>query len=159
MAMSFTTALDAEIADLERQLAADPRHIKLRELKRVRDLYHHNGATSLPGEFTVISVGATAPAGLSLNTGTFRASSVEPRRPGRQRSPEREQALEEIRKLLRGRTGPTGIREIDAHLDSKGIRIGGADALNNLSALLYTAGGFRSHGRAGWTLAEQEATQ
>jgi hypothetical protein len=78
----------------------------------------------------------------------------EPRSPGRRRSPEREMALQETRSFLFGRTDPTRIKEIDAHLEVKGIRLNGNDPLNNLSALLSISGGFTAHGRAGWTLTQ-----
>jgi hypothetical protein len=41
--MSFIFALDAEIADLQKEIDADPRQVKLRELKRVRALYSGGG--------------------------------------------------------------------------------------------------------------------
>jgi hypothetical protein len=69
----------------------------------------------------------------------------------------REEALKEARAILDGKTEPTRITDIDARLTEKGIRLGGSDPLNNLSALLSTSGEFTAHGRAGWTLTQQGA--
>ena len=43
-------------------------------------------------------------------------------------------------------------------LSQAGITVGGADPVNNYSALLYGRDEFQSHGRDGWTLKEKVHT-
>jgi hypothetical protein len=130
--MSFIVALDQEISVLRAQLSADPRYIRLRELERIRhDLY--------PDE------PAAPPSSSPRDSSTIRS-------PGRRRSAERQKAIDAVTELLTGKAEPIKTVDIDRHLRTLGIRLGGSNPLNNLSALLYHAPGFRSNGRAGWTL-------
>jgi hypothetical protein len=138
--MTAVTPLDAEIATLEAELSADPRVARLDQLKRLRRDY-----LALP----TIEPAAAAPSTVAAN-GSARAA--EPRLSGRRRSPERQQALDAARELLRGKTAPTRTADISAHLEARGITIGGTDPVNNLSAMLSHVADFRSHGRDGWTL-------
>lgn len=137
--LPWNTPLDSEISQLESELNRDARFVRLKQLKEMRENY-----LSLP-PLTV----PTQPFNL-----TAELNSSESRSGGRRRSPEREQALQETKAFLKGKTQPTRLSEIDAYLEAKGVRLGGADPLNNLSALLSTSDEFRAHGRAGWTLNE-----
>jgi hypothetical protein len=144
--MENATPLDAEIDQLKAELRSDPRFARLKQLERMREEY-----LALP------QATASSPPKLQLQLRKMqlRADDGDGRTPGRKRSPERERALEETTKFLAGKTAPTRLGEIDEHLERLGIRIGGSDPLNNLSALLSTSGQFRAHGRAGWTIMEQ----
>ena len=140
--MDFQTALDAEIARIEAELQQDPRAVKLRELTRLRALYasaqpQHPFAARTAAPPTVV------PEGLD--------------RKRRETSPSRAAAIEASRSFLKGRKEPTKTAEIFEHLELNEIQIGGTEPKSNLSALLYHSPYFRSHGRAGWTLKENEA--
>ncbi|WP_142252398.1 hypothetical protein [Bradyrhizobium sp. UNPF46] len=139
--MTMTTPLDSEIAQLEAELESDPRFLRLKRLRTLRE-----GYLDLPA----VAPSNAAPSDQQESYFTLGPGPAQ--RSGRRRSPERELALQEARMLLRGKTEPTRITEIDAHLEARGIRLGGSDPLNNLSALLSGAGDFIAHGRAGWTL-------
>jgi hypothetical protein len=139
-----TTPLDGEIAQLRSDLARDPRYTRLKDLERIRNDY-----LALPQVGVAAPSQPPAPAAKPGN-----GDDAETRSPGRRRSPEREAAIREARGLLAGKSEPTRITEIDAYLTDKGIRLGGNDPLNNLSALLSTSGQFTAHGRAGWTLSQ-----
>jgi hypothetical protein len=146
--MMFRQSLDAEIMRLEAELAADPRAVKLQELRRVRSLYDEGQEASQanPG-VTII-----------LESKTSENSTPPSDKPGRKMSPERIQALMVTRELLKGRASPTRTADILEHLQNQGINIGGNDPQNNLSALLYHAPDFESHGKAGWTLTSQNGS-
>lgn len=128
MATPFVAALDAEIADLEAAIAADPRHTKLRELKRVRGLYQQGSVAH----------------NISISVR---------KRPRRSPSPERQAILDLARQMLAGKTLPTPTSKL---FDGISLieEIPGANPRNNLSAMLSNSPEFVSHGRAGWTLAE-----
>lgn len=143
--MSTPTPLDGEIAQLHAELAKDLRFIRLKHLERLRNEY-----LSLPS----VASSSSTPPNQEPASADSNAGDVEGRTAGRRRSPEREEALKEARALLVGKTEPTRLSDIDAHLTDKGIRLGGSDPLNNLSALLSTSGIFTAHGRAGWTLTQ-----
>jgi hypothetical protein len=136
------TPLDAEITQLEAELRTDPRFARLHLLRQMREAYLRLPPTN--------DLGGPQRAGRDDDVSAARSTDAS--RPGRRRSPEREQAIEEARRLLAGRTTPTRLAEINAHLENLGIRLGGSDPLNNLSALLSTCDDFHAHGRAGWTL-------
>jgi hypothetical protein len=142
--MSFETALDAEIGELQKQLAADPRYIKLQELKRVRHLY--GGGVQLNG---VAGMGTTGPAAVPIT-----APAPAENRSGRKPSPERVKALLVAKEFLRDKKEPTRTADILAYIRGAGIQLGGNDPQNNLSAMLYHSEDFRSRGRAGWVLAQ-----
>src|SRR6266446_2617554 len=115
MHTTFRESLDAEIRRLETELANDPRAIQLQELKRVRDFYQSQGTAGV----TIV---------------------VEPApsdKPGRKMAPERIQALSISRELLKGKAEPIKTADILAHLESRGIKIGGSDPQSNLSAMFY----------------------
>lgn len=147
--MSFETALDAEIGELQKQLAADPRYIKLQELRRVRHLYggvaHFNG---------VAGVATTGPVAAAVTTPATAPPTATENRSGRKPSPERVKALLIAKEFLRDKTGPTRTADILACIRDAGVQLGGNDPQNNLSAMLYHSNDFRSRGRAGWILAQ-----
>jgi len=132
---NFIAALDAEIRDLESELEADPRYQKLRELKRVQDMYSGQGSASV-----------------TQRPAPQRAA---PRRAG---SPERKAILEKAKEFISGRNIPTTTAEIFDHV-SRFVEVPGEKPKNNLSAMLSNSDDFVSHGRAGWTLAEPQAPE
>ncbi len=129
-AVDFIASLKIEIEALESSLRArpDPRVIKLQELRRVMALY-------------------TDPMSpVNYANGTERKPA------GRKISPERLDAIEATKKVLREVEGPIKTSELFDRISKMGIKLGGKDPKNNYSALLYGRDDFKSHGREGWTL-------
>lgn len=126
---NFVAAIDAEIADLERQLAAHPAYVKLRELRRVRAMYTAESARtgSLPAPASVPQVRPMA-------SGTGGA------------------IVSAVREFIADRTRPTPTREIMEMLARKGIEVGGANPQNVVSSSLSKAPDIQSTGRKGWLL-------
>jgi hypothetical protein len=133
MATDFIPALDAEIAALEEGLAADPRYLKLRELRRVRELYTGNRPT---------------------DDLVARPRSNPLLRQRRAPSTHRQKILDHAKEFLRGRTEPTTTAMIFDAINPV-VEIPGENPRNNLSAMLSNSPEFSSHGRAGWTLASE----
>ncbi|MGO9133543.1 MAG: hypothetical protein ACLP8A_05775 [Methylovirgula sp.] len=136
--MNFVKALEDEIAALESALETDPRFLKLRELRRLQQIYTSDTTRVLP------KMSPFVPALPSSST------------PGRKTSPARRQAIEKAVEFLDLQGGPAKTTEILDYLKAVGVEIGGADPRNNLSALLYHSDMFESHGRAGWVLKRNE---
>ena len=137
MASNFASALAAEIEGLERQLDADPRFAKLRELKRIQAMYPPTAGSSDP----------------CLSPPPARTR--QPTSSGRSASPERQAILRDAKAVIAGRTTPTPTSEIYDMLMALSVRIPGAAPKNNLSAMLSNSDEFKSHGRSGWTLAAE----
>jgi hypothetical protein len=132
----FVDHLKAEILDLERSLEADPRFVKLRELRRIHDLYE-------------------APRGAVLADSPARAREPRKRPAPREMSPATRAVVNAATEYLRGRTEIVPLRVLYQHIaEERGIPIGGADKINNLSAILYRYG-FEAEGRAGWRLKQE----
>jgi hypothetical protein len=149
--MSFLTALDEEIRSLHESLDNDPRFIKLRELEHVRALYNGNPVSpteSLPVMQSYVPDSERLSGAIGMGMLAAR---------GRRISHERQAAINEVREFLLGKTEPTKTADLYDHLKSKGIKIGGSDPLNNLSALLSMSSVFQANGRSGWTLKTNEA--
>ena len=134
MSEQFVTALKAEIADLERQLHADPRYVKVNELKRVMALYvsTHDAPRRR----------AATPSG-SRPFATGAAATI----------------LGVAKEILAGRTEPTPVQVIMKILDERGVRVGGAVPRNSVSSILSKSADFISHGRSGWTLVNGHDTE
>ena len=132
MSTDFVPALDAEIAALEAELAADPRYLKIRELRRVRELYSGN---------------SPAPTAVRQRTSPLQRQRRAP-------SAQRQQILDHAEELLKGRTEPVTTAAIYDKI-SPDIEIPGQNPKNNLSAMLSNSSRFVSHGREGWTLASE----
>lgn len=126
---SFVKALDAEIADLERELEANPTFMKLREAKRLRAVYAGVGVTTNTSarQTNLVVRAPTSGAGSAI--------------------------LISARRLLDGRSAPTPTREIMDYFSSEGVEVGGANPQNVVSSMLSKSPDFISHGRSGWTLA------
>ena len=127
MAEQFVAALKAEITDLERQLHADPRYVKVNELKRVMALYvsTHDAPrkrTATPSGSRPFASGAAAA------------------------------ILGVAKEILAGRTEPTPTQEIMGALGERGVHVGGSVPQNGVSSVLSKSEDFISHGRSGWTL-------
>jgi hypothetical protein len=172
-ATAFVVALDTEIASIERaildQVATqptgpnDPMVAYLKDLKQLR-LKHHSGliadvdralsAGAVGAQRTVSSgvMDGFLPAARGAQQTMFRSA-------GRKQSPERQRALAAARQYLLEKNSPVKTNDIYQHLLSRGLNIGGSDPVNNLSAALHHATGFRSHGKSGWTLETQVGTQ
>ncbi|MCO5081558.1 MAG: hypothetical protein M9955_07850 [Rhizobiaceae bacterium] len=131
-------ALKAEIDEIERELAADPRQAKLRSLREVLALYDVSGEAR----------DGWAPVAEN--------SPVAPRTVTRAPSEARSKAMELAEFFLRNRAGPTPTREILDYIVMFGGEVGGKDPVSNLSAMLSNSGLFQSHGRAGWTITDPD---
>ena len=130
MAGNFLESLKAEIASIEAEIERDERLVRLRELKKVLDLY--------PRAMVPVLDAARPPAQKAQS--------------GRRGSPERAKALRAARLFVANMSGPVPTREVLAHLKSQNISIAGANQINSLSAMLSTSEQFKAHGRKGWTL-------
>lgn len=124
---NFIAAVDAEIAELERQLAAHPAYCKLRELRRVRAIYSAEAPRSAPAQVRPMASGAG---------GAIVAA---------------------VREFIADRTEPTPTREILEMLARKGIAVGGANPQNVVSSSLSKAPDIQANGRKGWTLKTEKA--
>jgi hypothetical protein len=74
-------------------------------------------------------------------------------------SPARMAALRIARECLANSLEPIPTSKLYEAIRSSGVELGGENPKNNLSAMLYHDKGFKSHGRAGWTLSPTEATE
>lgn len=131
------SALNAEIASLERELEQDVRYVHLRELKRVLRFY----GTAMSSQS-----GAHAEVQEKVSGRKQLRQSV------RQPSSAREKALAAAKEYIGGLDRIVPTRELLEQFVANGIEVGGATPLNNLSAMLSTSGMFESHGRRGWTV-------
>ncbi len=135
--MDFIEALDQEIKALRQSLETDARFLKVKELERLRaTLYMANGSHVPAVPLRAVDIKSQV---------TVSAS-------GRKTSPTRETAIEAAIAFLKNKTEPVKTAEILKHFMAIGIRLGGTDPQNNLSALLHYSEHFVSHGRVGWTL-------
>lgn len=134
----FITALESEIADLERQIEATPTYAKLREAKRLLAMYRPSEPLQPKSRDT--SQPAMRPA----------AASPSPLRVGSNREAIITAAIE----CLRNRVLPMSTTAVLDVVQTRGVDVGGAIPRNNLSSILSRSDRFISHGRAGWTLAE-----
>lgn len=169
---SFPAALDDEVSNVERVILAqvavqavgpnDPKVSQLRALKELREKYYSGTLAEIDRAFatlkkplqgTLLEHHFTPAAQIGVSQHTFLHGR------GRKQSPERQRALAAARMYLIDKTSPTKTLEIYDHLLSQGLTIGGTDPVNNLSAALSHAAGFRSHGKAGWTLGSKESDQ
>jgi hypothetical protein len=165
--MSFVSALDAEIAELEKDIKAnpDPRVRKLEDLKRIRSAYYatNTSRVAVADRYFTMEGPPLDRRADKVTTDHFDTTYsqgsfvIRPRPPGRKRSPEREEALRQAELFLEGKTEPVKTAEIYEMLQFKGIEVSGEDPKSNLSAMLSNADQFQSHGRAGWTLARVNA--
>ena len=139
MSGEFMSALNAEIANLERELEQDVRYIRLRELKKILQFY---GTATSSHSATFTKVPGVVSEGKQL------------RQSVRQPSSAREKALASAKEYIEKLNRIVPTRELLEHLVTNGIEVGGASPLNNLSAMISTSGMFVSHGRRGWTIKE-----
>jgi hypothetical protein len=133
--MSFVAKLREEIASTEADLASDPRWVRLQALRDMLRLYESDP------EVVRLSSRPTA-------------EGVDRKRP--RTSGARKQALEVARNFLANASVPIPTASIYDVVRKAGVLIGGENPKNNLSAMLYHAPDFVSHGRQGWTLIESE---
>jgi len=126
----FLAALISEISGLETLLEQDVRYVRLREARKLLSLYTESESDAVRGRPT-----------------------------GRTRSPEREQIISIAKEFIAERPTPTPTRDVLEYLLSRGVKIPGASPQNNLSAMLSNSSDFKTHGRAGWTLAPTEAEE
>jgi hypothetical protein len=132
----FIEHLKAEIQALERSLEADPRFVKLRELRHIEKLYETDSLLSMVPD--------------------SRIATAEPvrRSATRESSPESKRVIDEATQFLTGRTDPVALRDMFHEIVRvRGCHVGGKDPINGLSSILSRAGKFIAHGRSGWTLA------
>jgi hypothetical protein len=150
MASKVEQALIQEIAEVEAAIAATPLARQLARLKDMLALYRglSNVSDTLSEAIARADAEEASPAGKT----------------GRARSPETQAVIDAAKAFLAQRAGaglmslptpiPTG--HIYRHLTNIGVKISGKNPANNLSAILSNAPEFVSHGRVGWTLAENE---
>ena len=124
---TVVTALDAEIAALEGQLAKNAIYRKLQHLKNTKAMYE-------------------AAPGARKGKGKRKAAGKRPHAAG--------SVTGAAREVLAGVTEPMPTRDVLAALQARGITVGGAAPHSTLSALLSKSPHFTAHGRSGWTLAE-----
>lgn len=172
----FLGALRREISELERSLESDPRFIKLRELQKVAALYRPGGSlASLMNigrlfvgsgpDLSVDALPSETPSASPSSPAPSPAQAEEPTEVGTPRTRKettamREAMLVDLKNYLKGRTGPTRTSELYDFIKLAGYDLGGKDPKNNLSAILSrTKDVFVSHGKAGWTLAEDGEDQ
>jgi len=137
MGTGFTDLLRKEIAELEAELSADPRFRKLQTLREALALYQQEASTRAP------------------RSGERRMSSGTSKRT---MSTARAHALELSADCIRAHGGgPVPTRDIYAWIEPLGAEIGGTQKVSNLSAMLSQSDRFKSHGRAGWTLATDQS--
>ena len=84
-----------------------------------------------------------------------RVSAAPGQKPGPRISPQRQAAIEATTAILKQATRPLKTAALYEMISDMGVSIGGADPVNNYSALLYGREEFQSHGREGWTLKEE----
>jgi len=144
----FVQLLRSEIDALEASIrtSPDPRALKLQELKKVLALYL--GKANSP----TVDAEPVHPTNLPR---TGRISAVLRQKPGRKISPRRQAAIEATIGILKQATRPLKTSALYEMICGLGASIGGADPVNNYSALLYARDEFQSHGREGWTLKEE----
>lgn len=139
---SFLEALDAEIADLENELARNPAYLKLCEAKRLRALYGGDG-----DGYTERAMLFTPP--------QPKAGQAQRKR---RTSSNRQAILDGAVEIIGPRgSDPTKTADVLDELIAKGIEVPGNTPRNSLSAMLSTSDLFVSHGRSGWTLVENES--
>ena len=146
----FVQSLRSEITALQESIrtSPDPRALKLQELKKVLAIYV--GKANSPT--VVVDAEPVHPSNLPR---TGRVSAVLGQKPGRKISPQRQAAIEATIAILKQATGPLKTSALYEMISDMGASIGGADPVNNYSALLYARDEFQSHGREGWTLKEE----
>lgn len=133
MSESAIKELDTLIANLEGELAGDPRVALLNNLKAARAAY--------PGNVQQVET-ETPPTG---------RTPVEDGGPAL--APGRAQAFRLCRDYLIGRVEPVRTRTLYDMVEQNGVDLSGG--MNNLSSMLGRhPKTFRSHGRQGWTLKE-----
>jgi len=132
--------LEAEIAEIERELAADPRYLKLGHLRQLAALYRGPSKAQAEDVSNAAGKGVTAAPSKEKTATT-----------------QRQKMLEDVEELLKVHDVPTKTVILYEYLRAQGYQIGGKDAVSNLSAMLANSGRFRSHGRSlGWTLRDWE---
>lgn len=141
MASQVEAALEQEIREVEARIALTADGAKLSKLRKM--LADYRGLPNEP---------ATRRASPALRPDEREAA---PSR--RARSPERQAVIDAAATFLRGKPYPIPTRTVFEALQATGVYIPGNNPQNNLSAMLSNARDiFKSHGREGWTLAENE---
>lgn len=127
----FAHALNAEIASLEQELHADPRFVKLEELKKVLTLYVGGPTKVMAAPVRkAFPYNADMRRRMSRNAATIQAA---------------------VACLKEGR-GPVITSVILDRLTEQGVHVEAKDPRNALSAMMTHSKRFVSHGRRGWTL-------
>lgn len=149
MVSKVEIALEQEIAEMRAILDATPEARKLAKLIQMLELYRGLGNVSA-AIARELAAGEMAEA---VGTRTF----------GRARSPERQAVIDAVKEYLRSQPTDTFDRPLPVrtsviykHLQKIGVPVPGTSPQNNLSAMLSNDPDFKSNGRNGWTLAENE---
>ncbi len=137
MSATFIAALKKEAAEVEADLASDPRYVRLQKLREMLALYGIDGD----------AVGDTAATPRAPSAQRERAST-------RKMSGSRAKILEIASEAIAAGGGdPVPTRDVFEWVAAQGAEIPGKSPVNNLSAMLSNSEQFVSHGRAGWVLA------
>lgn len=170
MAQDFLAALEAEIAELESELSADVRFIRLNQLRKTLALYVDPSAVTAEmralsarpitsGQIQARTISSGSAQGSSIKSSKISSTAIKiaaAHLGGRRASAEKVHALDAVALHLSNRSGPVPTRDLLDHLNDLGIEVGGASPLNNLSAMLSNSDRFVSHGRSGWTLQKEK---
>lgn len=148
----FLKSLEAEIAALEGELEAHPIYQRLLAAKALRDNYASGAAVSKSAARPAPAKSAK-PTAAKAKPGRGNAKPVKKRAPRNTGS----KALAAVREVLAAADGPVSLAALHEGIEARGATLGGAKPRNTLSAMLSKDAGFKSHGRAGWTLNVAEA--
>lgn len=142
---AFKQVLKDELEELKRQLQANPVFMKYEQLKEAARLY------GIETEALGAPLGEPKKPAFYTGRGTGKIT--------RAANPERDRALGFAAKVLEGRIDPVKTAEIYDLILPMGAKIGGTEPKSNLSAMLHHSETFKSHGRAGWTLAKHSLAE
>lgn len=156
------SVIRAERQELERQLQADPRHLKIKHLLELEALYTQDERTTpaareplVPSQVEDATPVPEVPVKPWPSTAAFHSRGTG--KVVRRIKPERIRVLEQAANVIRGRAKPTKTADIfDALADEDRALIKGDNPQGNLSAMLHHSPAFVSHGRVGWTLAQAD---
>lgn len=143
---AFVAAVKAEIARLNSVIAAAQGAVS--DLERFLSRHAGVPASDVAPDQTMGLLGA----------GGGATPQPERARTFRQPSPERARATEAVAALLSQKSELVTISALYDYVAGLGIKIGGNKPAYNLSAMLSSDKRFKSHGRAGWSLARDDET-
>lgn len=153
--MADLTALDAQLAEMERSLMDDPgisdevrAYLHLVAARRL--LAKQGGAASVQPQVSRPLEDRRSVIAPSRGVGKI----------ARRVDPDRVKVLEHAANAIRGKVSPTKTAEIFELIpDEVRALIRGSEPKSNLSAMLFHSPSFISHGRQGWVLRREAVTE